>query len=423
MPKGTFGVTTPIYYINAAPHLGTAYTTVAADTIARYERMNGYDVSFVTGTDEHGQKIAETAERNGHDPASLVRLAGPGLHRCVEDAGYRLHQLRAHHRGSPDPCRAEVWGDLYEKGWLYKSAYELVLRARGDLLRRERSGEERGRRVRLPRLQAPVRYESSGEENWFFKLSEFQDKLLAFYDEHPDFIRPVSRKNEIVSFVKGGLQDLSISRSSFDWGIPVPWDEATCSTCGPTRSSRTSRASATATPSARSSSIAAGPFSTISWARTSPASTASSGRPCSWRRHAHHAHGVRPRLSAHQGREDVEVEGQWSYAGRSGARVRRGRYRYYFMSDVQFGHDGSISMERMVQVYNADLANTWGNLVSRVTNMTAKYFEGRVPERPRAPRTTRCARPPMGCMRNTTPAWPRWTSPGLRRPCRSWRAA
>lgn len=98
-------------------------------------------------------------------------------------------------------------------------------------------------------------------------------------------------------------------------------------------------------------------------------------------------------------------------------------YRYYFMSDVQFGHDGSISMERMVQVYNADLANTWGNLVSRVTNMTTKYFEGRVPRRPPVPRTIRCARSPTPCTRNTTPAWPRWTSPGPRRRCRSWRAA
>lgn len=98
-------------------------------------------------------------------------------------------------------------------------------------------------------------------------------------------------------------------------------------------------------------------------------------------------------------------------------------YRYYFMSDVQFGHDGSISMERMVQVYNADLANTWGNLVSRVTNHDHEVLRGPRAEAPRAPRTTRCARSPMGCMRNTTPAWPRWTSPGLRRPCRSWRAA
>ena len=226
MPKGTFGVTTPIYYINAAPHLGTAYTTVAADTIARYERMNGYDVSFVTGTDEHGQKIAETAEKNGMTPQAWCDSLAPAFTDAWKTLDIDYTNFVRTTEDRQTRAVQKFWGDLYEKGWLYKSAYEgwycvheETYYAESDLEKNE-DGE-----FVCPDCKRPVRYESSGEENWFFKLSEFQDKLLAFYDEHRDFIRPVSRRNEIVSFVKGGLQDLSISRSSFDWGIPVPWDE------------------------------------------------------------------------------------------------------------------------------------------------------------------------------------------------------
>ena len=226
MPKGTFGVTTPIYYINAAPHLGTAYTTVAADTIARYERMNGYDVSFVPGTDEHGQKIAETAEKNGMTPQAWCDSLAPAFTDAWKTLDIDYTNFVRTTEDRQTRAVQKFWQGLYDAGWLYKSAYEgwycvheETYYAESDLEKNE-DGE-----FVCPDCKRPVRYESSGEENWFFKLSEFQDKLLAFYDEHPDFIRPVSRRNEIVSFVKGGLQDLSISRSSFDWGIPVPWDE------------------------------------------------------------------------------------------------------------------------------------------------------------------------------------------------------
>ena len=194
MPKGTFGVTTPIYYVNAAPHLGTAYTTVAADTVARYERMNGYDVSFVTGTDEHGQKVAETAEKNGMTPQAWCDSHGPGLHamrgRLLD---IDLHRLRAHHRGSPRRCAVQkFWGDLYEKGWLLQGRLRgLVLRARGDLLRRERPGEERGGRVRVPRLQAPGAHEAVGRGELVLQALRVPGASCShFYEEHPDFIRP-----------------------------------------------------------------------------------------------------------------------------------------------------------------------------------------------------------------------------------------
>ena len=332
MPKGTFGVTTPIYYINAAPHLGTAYTTVAADTIARYERMNGYDVSFVTGTDEHGQKIAETAEKNGMTPQAWCDSLAPAFTDAWKTLDIDYTNFVRTTEDRQTRAVQKFWQGLYDAGWLYKSAYEgwycvheETYYAESDLEKNE-DGE-----FVCPDCKRPVRYESSGEENWFFKLSEFQDKLLAFYDEHPDFIRPVSRRNEIVSFVKGGLQDLSISRSSFDWGIPVPWDEGHV-------------------------------FYVWADALIAYLTGIGYGDPEREKMSKSKGNGLMPA-------DLVRVFGVDAY-------------RYYFMSDVQFGHDGSISMERMVQVYNADLANTWGNLVSRVTNMTTKYFEGRVPETP-----------------------------------------
>ena len=226
MAKGTFGVTTPIYYINAAPHLGTAYTTVAADTITRYQRMNGYDVSFVTGTDEHGQKIAETAEKNAMTPQAWCDSLAPAFTDAWKTLDIDYTNFVRTTEDRQTRAVQKFWSALHDAGWLYKSAYEgwycvheETYYAESDL---EKNDE--GEFV-CPDCKRPVRYEASGEENWFFKLSEFQDRLLAFYDEHPDFIRPVTRRNEIISFVKGGLNDLSISRSSFDWGIPVPWDE------------------------------------------------------------------------------------------------------------------------------------------------------------------------------------------------------
>ncbi len=384
MPKGTFGVTTPIYYINAAPHLGTAYTTVAADTIARYERMNGYDVSFVTGTDEHGQKIAETAEKNGMTPQAWCDSLAPAFTDAWKTLDIDYTNFVRTTEDRQTRAVQKFWGDLYEKGWLYKSAYEgwycvheETYYAESDLEKNE-DGE-----FVCPDCKRPVRYESSGEENWFFKLSEFQDKLLAFYDEHPDFIRPVSRRNEIVSFVKGGLQDLSISRSSFDWGIPVPWDEghvfyvwadaliAYLTGIGYGDPERTSEFDRRWPIQYHFVGKDITRFHCVIW----PAMLMAAGMPIT---HTVFGHG----FLLTKGEKMSKSKGNGLMPADLVRVFGVDAYRYYFMSDVQFGHDGSISMERMVQVYNADLANTWGNLVSRVTNMTTKYFEGRVPEAP-----------------------------------------
>ena len=384
MPKGTFGVTTPIYYINAAPHLGTAYTTVAADTIARYERMNGYDVSFVTGTDEHGQKIAETAEKNGMTPQAWCDSLAPAFTDAWKTLDIDYTNFVRTTEDRQTRAVQKFWQGLYDAGWLYKSAYEgwycvheETYYAESDLEKNE-DGE-----FVCPDCKRPVRYESSGEENWFFKLSEFQDKLLAFYDEHPDFIRPVSRRNEIVSFVKGGLQDLSISRSSFDWGIPVPWDEGHVFYVWADALIAYLTGIGYGDPEREAEFDRRWPiqyhfvgkditrFHCVIW----PAMLMAAGMPIT---HTVFGHG----FLLTKGEKMSKSKGNGLMPADLVRVFGVDAYRYYFMSDVQFGHDGSISMERMVQVYNADLANTWGNLVSRVTNMTTKYFEGRVPEAP-----------------------------------------
>ncbi|MDR2721882.1 MAG: methionine--tRNA ligase, partial [Coriobacteriaceae bacterium] len=225
MSKGSYSFTTPIYYVNARPHLGTAYTTVAADTVARYQRMNGYDVAFVTGLDEHGQKIAETAEINNMAPLAWCDSMEPPF----REAWDMLNITYTDFVRTTEPRHAKTvqkfWNDLYEKGFLYKGVYEgwYCLPDETSYAESDLEKDEEGTLI-CPECKRPVQ-KTSTEENWFFKLSDFQDKLLAFYEENPHFIRPETRRNEIVSFVSRGLKDLSISRSTFDWGVPLPFDE------------------------------------------------------------------------------------------------------------------------------------------------------------------------------------------------------
>lgn len=383
MSKGAYALTTPIYYVNAAPHLGTAYTTIAADALARYERMNGYDVSFVTGMDEHGQKVADTAAAHDMEPQEWCDSMEPAF----RDAWDMLDITYTDFVRTTEPRHAETvrkfWNDLYEKGFLYKGAYEGWYCVHEETYYAESDLEknEEGEYV-CPDCKRPVQ-KTSGEENWFFKLSDFEDKLLEFYEENPDFIRPVTRKNEIVSFAKSGLKDLSISRSTFDWGVPLPFDEGHVAYVWADALLAYLTGIGYSDPERAAEYEAAWPmqyhfvgkdiirFHCVIW----PAMLMAAGMPIT---HTVFGHGFlltkgekmsKSRGNALKPADLVEVFGV-------------DPYRYYFLSDVQFGHDGSISIERMVQVYNADLANTWGNLVSRVFNMTNKYFDGVVPTPP-----------------------------------------
>ena len=383
MSKGTYSITTPIYYVNAAPHLGTAYTTIAADAVARYQRMNGYDVAFVTGMDEHGQKVADTAASKGMTPQDWCDSMEPAF----RDVWDLLNITYTDFVRTTEPRHAhtvqDFWQKLYDKGYCYKGSYEgwycvheETYYNESDLLTND-DGE-----FVCPDCKRPVQ-KASGEENWFFKLSDFQEPLLKFYEENPDFIRPETRRNEVVSFVKSGLKDLSISRSTFDWGVPLPFDEghvayvwadallAYLTGIGYGDDKREGEFEARWPMQYHFVGKDITRFHCVIW----PAMLMAAGMPIT---HTVFGHGFLlvkgEKMSKSKG-NGVKPEDLVKVFGVDA-------YRYYFLSDVQFGHDGSISLERMVQVYNADLANTWGNLCSRVFNMTKKYFSGSVPAAP-----------------------------------------
>ena len=383
MSKGTYSVTTPIYYVNAAPHLGTAYTTIAADVVSRYQRMNGYDVAFVTGMDEHGQKVADTAAAHGMTPQEWCDSMEPAF----RDAWEMLDITYTDFVRTTEPRQAasvqKLWQDLHDKGYLYKDSYdgwycvhEETYYAESDLER-----DEEGVFV-CPDCKRPVQ-RAGGEENWFFRLSDFQQPLLELYERRPEFIRPETRRNEVVSFVAGGLKDLSISRSTFDWGVPLPFDEGHVAYVWADALIAYMTGIGYADEARGDEFKRRWPFEyhfvgkditrfhCVIW----PAMLMAAGLPVA---HTVFGHGFLltkgEKMSKSKGNalrpaELVDIFGVDAY-------------RYYFMSDVQFGADGSISIERMVQVYNADLANTWGNLVSRVANMTKKYFDAQVPAPP-----------------------------------------
>lgn len=395
MSKGTYSFTTPIYYVNAAPHLGTAYTTIAADAVARYQRMNGYDVAFVTGMDEHGQKVADTAASKGMTPQEWCDSMEPAF----RDAWKMLDITYTDFVRTTEPRHAKTvktfWNDLYEKGYLYKGSYEgwycvheETYYAESDLEKND-AGE-----FVCPDCKRPVQ-KAGGEENWFFKLSDFAEPLLNFYEENPDFIRPITRKNEIVSFVKSGLKDLSISRSTFDWGVPLPFDQGHVAYVWADALLAYLTGIGYGQDETRPGEFEARwpmqyhfvgkditRFHCVIW----PAMLMAAGMPVT---HTVFGHGFLmvggEKMSKSKGNGIKPADLVAIYGVDS--------YRYYFLSDVRFGADGGISIERMTQVHNADLANTWGNLCSRVPGMNSKYFDGMVPAVPEATASLVAANP------------------------------
>lgn len=367
-------ITTPIYYVNAEPHLGTAYTTVAADALARWKRMDGKSVYFLTGLDEHGQKIAQAAEAAGQTPQDWADAIAPKFKAVWEalnvtnDDFIRTTEER-HMRGVQ-----AFWADLYEAGWLYKGGYEGWYCIPDETFHTEEALVD----GKCPDCGRDVEYVR--EENWFFKLSEFGDRLLAYYEEHPGFIAPETRRNEIVSFVKGGLKDLSISRTTFTWGVPLPFDEGHVTYVWIDALLNYITAIGYGDPSKAEEFAYRWPaqvhfvgkditrFHCVIW----PAMLMAAGLPIPEKVFAHGfllTKGEKMSKSRGNAMAPLDLAEKFGVDG----------YRYYFLSDVQFGSDGAISLERMVQVYNAELANSWGNLCSRTFNMAGKYFDGRVP--------------------------------------------
>ena len=228
-------VTTPIYYVNAAPHLGHAYSTIAADILARHMRQRGEEVFFLTGTDEHGEPVAQAAEREGVTPKELADRNAQRF----QDLMPRINASNDFFIRTSDPRHKarvqEILQRVHDNGHVYKGMYEGWYCPRcADF----KTDAEIGPDNTCPIHRIPLDRER--EENWFFRLSTFQEQLERLYAERPDFVLPRVRFNEARSFITGGLQDVSLSRAKLTWGVQVPWDPATSSTSGSTRCSTTS---------------------------------------------------------------------------------------------------------------------------------------------------------------------------------------
>ena len=394
--KPSFYITTPIYYVNAAPHLGTAYCTMLCDVQARYRRAAGYDVKFLTGMDEHGEKVAEAAAAHGFDtPQAWCDSQAPlfqDLWRELEisnDDFIRTTEPRPH-KAVQYLCER-----MKESGYLYKGSYDGWYCVPDETYftetQVEKGDEENGTPGAhlCPDCHRPL--ERVKEESYFFKLSAFQDRLLKLYDEHPDFVQPDFRMNEVRSFVEGGLNDLSVSRTSFDWGIPVPFDDGhvTYVWFDALLNYMTAVGYGVDTPEAAAELAYRWPanlhivgkdiirFHCVIW----PAMLMAIGEALP--EHVF-AHGFLTVRNAETGAAEKMSKSRGNAIAPADVIDLLGveGYRYYFMTDVTPGMDGAISFERMEQVYNADLANSWGNLISRSVNMSMKYFDGGSPARP-----------------------------------------
>lgn len=389
--KPAYYITTPIYYVNAAPHLGTAYCTIMADAQARFRRAAGYEVKFLTGIDEHGEKIAQAAEAHDMTPQQWCDHLMPAFTDLWEELEISNDDFIR--TTQPRHCTAvqHLWEVLREKGYVYKGNYdgwycvpEETYFTETQVRHADEEGHTEGQHL-CPDCKRPL--ERVKEESWFFKLSAFQEPLLKLYQERPELLEPEIRRNEVVSFIESGLHDLSISRTSFDWGVPLPFDEkhVTYVWFDALINYLTAIGYGKDTPEAEAEFKRFWPgvhivgkditrFHSVIW----PAMLMAAGIQVPEQVFAHGFLMVRnpetgkgEKMSKSRGnaiapREVIDLLGVEGY-------------RYYFMSDVAPGTDGAISFERMEQVYNADLANSWGNLCSRTMNMSAKYFDGRTP--------------------------------------------
>ena len=376
----SFYITTPIYYPSDVPHIGHGYTTVAVDTLARWHRQAGDDTWMLTGTDEHGQKMMRAAAANGATPQEWVdRLVTESWFPLLETLDVANDDfIRTTQERHEERVKAFVQA-IYDRGYIYAGEFEALYCVGCEEFKTEAeilpgTGEFEGLKVCAIHSK-PL--ELLQEKNYFFKLSEFQDRLLELYASQPDFIRPESARNEVVSFVRSGLKDLSISRSTFDWGIEVPWDDshviyvwvdallnyATAVGYGTDPEQFDRR-----WPAYHVVGKDILRFHAVIW----PAMLMAAGLDVPRGVFAHGwllVGGEKMSKSKLTGIAPTEITDVFGSDA----------YRFYFLSAIAFGQDGSFSWEDLAARYQAELANGFGNLASRTVAMVGKYFDGAVP--------------------------------------------
>jgi len=375
--KEPYYITTAISYPNGPPHIGHAYELIATDVIARFHRLDGRDVHFLTGTDEHGIKMEQTARKDGISPRELSDRITPRFREMAERLNASNDDFIRTTEERHKLASQAIWQAMEERGDIYLDKYAGWYSVRDeayyaeDELTKDESGEF------VSPQGTPVEWVE--EQSYFFKLSEYGDRLLAHYEENPTFIQPDTRRNEVTSFVKSGLRDLSISRTTFDWGVPVPGDEdhvmyvwvdaLTNYITGigyPDVESDQFKRFWPANVHVIGKDIVR--FHAVYW----PAFLLSAGVALPKQVFAHGFLNVKgEKMSKSVG----NVVDPFELADLFGV----DQIRYFFMREVPFGQDGSYSHEGMVARINADLANNFGNLAQRTLSMIAKNCAGVVP--------------------------------------------
>ncbi len=371
-----FYITTPIYYVNGPPHIGHAYTSIAADVMARFKRLDGYDVFFLTGTDEHGQKVEQAARAAGLDPQAYVDRISADFRDMTAKMGVSnddwIRTTEPRHKAS---C-TELWRRIAANGHIYLGAYEGWYAVRDEAFYDESELTTQPDGSKIAPSGAPVAWVR--EPSYFLDLSKWQDKLLELYETQPDFIGPSARRNEVMSFVRGGLRDLSISRTSFTWGIPVPdapghvmyvWVDALnnyVTACGFPDETAERWAFWPADAHFVGKDIIR--FHAVYW----PALLMAAGLP------------LPKRVTSHgwwvvEGEKMSKSLGNVVEARQLVATYGLDQVRYFLLREKPFGADGSMSHQAIVSRINVDLANDLGNLSQRSLALVARNCGGVLP--------------------------------------------
>jgi methionyl-tRNA synthetase len=375
--RNSFYITTAIAYPNGIPHIGHAYEAIATDALARFQRLDGKDVFFLTGTDEHGLKMIQTAQNEGLTPSELATRNAGRFKEMDERLNVSFDRFirttePAHHRSVQ-----AIWTRMQQNGDIYIDAYSGWYSVRDEAYYAEEETVVGEDNVRLGPQGTPVEWVE--EKSYFFRLSAYQDRLLALYESQPDFIGPDSRRNEVISFVRGGLRDLSISRTTFDWGVKVPHDEEHVMYVWV--DALTNYVTGVGFPDESDAHWRYWPadvhvigkdiirFHAVYW----PAFLMSAGIPVQKRVYAH---GFLFSRGEKMSKSVGNVVDPFNLADQYGV----DQVRYFFLREVPFGQDGNYNHEAIVARINADLANDLGNLAQRSLSMIAKQLGGVLPE-------------------------------------------